>query len=369
MKIGILAIKYPIETSPFIKNICSYLKDKGVIVDIIVDKLYRDKTFQLSYAGIFKIMPEYEDKVYKTVYDPPEFSQNELLLLQNKIKNYDYIYCIEMHSLYYLSKTDFPFSKVIYCSLENEDILAKYNKDYVKKILSQCAFCINTAKERAENLMKYLDLKLKFEYLPVSLRPVKKHEKNIDVNNSIKIIYSGFFAKWACLSEFLGAYRYLKNNDNIHVTFHGHAIGTENYLNYLISEHISFKNLFFNTTYYYDDEYINYLSGYDIGLAFYKNMNQSSNWENLFFSSGKIASYLWAGLGVMTNINTFMTQNIPFIYIEDFSVTNIYKGLNRYLQNRSLFGQKALEIANTYYNLDLYMETIYNKQKLHSNKW
>lgn len=107
-----------------------------------------------------------------------------------------------------------------------------------------------------------------------------------------------------------------------------------------------------------DSQHAAFLSQFDVGLALYKKMSDSSNWQGLLFSSGKISSYLWSGLAVMTNIDHPLTKQAPFIYLPELTPENISGALEAYDKQREIYRSVALETARKYYNADLYLDKI-----------
>ena len=68
----------------------------------------------------------------------------------------------------------------------------------------------------------------------------------------------------------------------------------------------------------------------DIGVALYSNVNNTINWQNLIFSSGKIANYLWAGLAIITNIESDITLKPPFLKISNLEPRELNQALQQY---------------------------------------
>jgi hypothetical protein len=85
----------------------------------------------------------------------------------------------------------------------------------------------------------------------------------------------------------------------------------------------------------------------------------SSNWNNLIFSSGKIATYLWAGLAVLTNIDHPLTKSPPFLYIPEITSEAILNALHTYQTSIIDYQNAAFKCAKKYYNLDISMGNIY----------
>ena len=107
-----------------------------------------------------------------------------------------------------------------------------------------------------------------------------------------------------------------------------------------------------------EEDHSIFLSGMDIGLVFYKNIDDSINWKNMFFSSHKLASYLWAGLAVMTNIESQYTDQPPFIKITRFTKEEIWTAVKKYEKEPQRYHDSAREMAKQLFNLDNYMDEI-----------
>lgn len=357
---------YPVETSPTIISICEYLSERGYQVDLIVDTLWRDKSFNIPNVKIRKLLPGYmSNSVWRELTNrlgklscfAHRYCTNRL---KEIINNYDIIFCIEFSSLDAVAKTDYDLSKVIYFSLEGIACTRPFKINYVKEAISRCAFSIIASKERGNDLEKHFNMSIDFEYVPVSLRPPRDAQKFIDktqtTKNEIKFIQSGYFAEWTCLSEFIDAYKGMNNiNGDSKVYLHGHKIGTDKYYKTILSQVKDMHNVHIDLSYYSSTQHLKFLSQFDIGLAFYKNYINSTDWENLIFSSGKIASYLWAGLAVLTNILHPHTKNPPFLYVDSISVDSLSAAISEYSDNRSVYKVAAINHAKKYYNIDHYM--------------
>lgn len=375
-RITVWSYKYPTETSPTIKGIVSYLADRSLI-----DNFIADHSSSFPDVNTITTVPVWIDNIYLWFKNIFEFfpKKGTLMWYLNKVKTKiehrfisyklkkinkdDIVFCMEFHSLFMLYKIGFPLSQVVYFSLECEAVISEYDKCFVNGILSQCAFCVIQSKERAEGLEKYLGTTLSFEYLPVSLRPVKI-SNNTRKNKNLKIIHSGYFATWSCLKEFINAYKDTVQSMNYNVVLQGHAIGTEDYLNEITS--MVNKNIKIDSKYYNDKDHIDLLRNFDIGIALYARNEQSPNWNNLIFSSGKIATYLWAGIPVITNVKSSLTQSPPFLYIKDITRECLEDAFERYSQERMIYHLSAVKCANKFYNLDFYMDNIIERLSSHT---
>lgn len=371
LKIAVVTNQGTIELSPTAKNVCLYLVNQGHSVDLIIDRLQRDRTFRLPGVRLIRLGSSWYPNLIGRVPRIRRFRSiqglDRLLFgyrLKRIIHQYDLVFCMGIFALDSVARTGFSLSKVVYQSLEAVQTLSHYQKNlnYVKQLLSDCAFCVIQSRERGEDVEEYLDMVIDFEYLPVSLRPPAFSRslgaEGINKNSPVQIIYSGYFANWACLTEFLDVCQKLHPAREYRLVLQGHHIRTDSYLETVRSKTAEMKQVAIDTSFYDDDSYIRFLAQFDIGLALYQNLVGSTNWENMIFSSGKIASYLWAGLAVLTNIDHPHTQKPPFLYVDSISTDAIRTAINQYCENKQLYHAAAVEHARRHYNSDRYMDRI-----------
>lgn len=204
-----------------------------------------------------------------------------------------------------------------------------------------------------------MGIPLPFEYLPVSSRS-SNFKRNPD-DCKLKIIYSGYITDWACLTEFVTAIRDSSLLEKVSLTIQGHAIGTEGYLESLEEIVSTLPNVKIDRGYYDDVQYMKMLSNHDIGLAFYKNLNGSTNFENMILSSGKISNYLWSGMAVLTNIDSKETHRLPFIYMDPSETDVLRSVLDSFLVNRDEYIAASFDLARAHYDFDVNMNSIYEK--------
>jgi len=372
-RIAVVAYEYPVETSPITVNCCLDLAEKGYQVDLITDELRRDKSFKIPNVRIISFRPRLLCHSYWHFLMKRRFGKIILKFdkwlfahrLKRIINNYHSILCMEFWSLDSVARTGFGLSKVIYLILEGIACTRPYNIDYVKQLLSSCDFCIVPSKERGADIEKYFNLTLDFEYLPISMRsPTYEkiiEKKESDSEHKLQIIYSGYFAEWACLREFIDAYQQIPSFGEHRLYLHGHKVGTEKYYQEVMSRIEKRRHITVDLSFYDSDSYWKYLSKFDIGVALYKNYCNSTDWENLIFSSGKIPSYLWSGLAILTNISHPHTKKPPFLYIDSISSDTISAAIDDYLENIPVYRVAAFEHAKKYYNLHHYMENIVSR--------
>lgn len=383
-KIGVYAHDYPPETSPVIKGLISYLASKQIDLHLIVTSLEIDKHFKVQSIPIIELCPKQLQFIKNKILTLKGIRSSIVIRRLNKlsialvnnlififsrwklgniVSTYDCIIAIEWLAIKELSKVGYPLSKTIYFSLEAEDILKTYDsKNFVNKLLSQCAFCIIQSWERGEGLTRYLGIHLNYEYLPVSMRPVDNsinvQNESVSNNSEIRIVYSGYIAEWSGLRQFLDGFSGLSLDIPVSIELHGHYKGTDLYFQRICSYRENDINLIISTDYLEDEDHLKYLANFDVGLAFYTSQLSTSNWENLLFSSGKIASYLWAGLAVLTNIKKADEMGPPFLYLHDFSEHEIKIKLEMYLSRKQEYQLAARKFADEFYNLDKHMDSI-----------
>ena len=91
--------------------------------------------------------------------------------LKKIIFGYDLAFCMEFWSLDAVSKTGFPLSRCIYSSLEGLACTRPFELEYVRQLISGCAFSIIPCEESGKDIEKHLGINLDWEYVPVSIRP------------------------------------------------------------------------------------------------------------------------------------------------------------------------------------------------------
>jgi len=366
-KIAIISYDYPVETSPTIINLSSFFADSGYEVDLIVGELVRSRSFNLPKVRIIRLKPS---PLGYPLWRYLRNRFNELMKFDKKffcsqlkkiINSYDCIICIEFWSLDAVVQAGYDLRKCVYFSFEGTACTRPFDIAYVKSAISSCAFSIIGSKERGSDLERYFEMPIDFEYVPVSIRPTTSLPEILNTSNNRKglhIIQSGYFAEWSCLSEFIDAFKQIDLDSGIRLCLHGHKTGTEKYFKNIISKTRQMENVYVDLSYYDSNRYLQFLSQFDIGLALYKNYINTTDWDNLLFSSGKIASYLWAGLAVFTNIDHPDTHYPPFLFIEKITTENISCALEEFKKNKHLYKRAAIKHAKEHYNLDSYMKKV-----------
>ncbi|MDD2336791.1 MAG: methyltransferase domain-containing protein, partial [Geobacteraceae bacterium] len=358
MRIAIVCYRYSIEVSPTVKNMATYFAEKGYSVSIFVDRLYRSTNFSLPGVNllIFDHCTEQEAAQRRDTEETREaFSQ----FLKPQLNEYDLLVGVEFTSLHLSVQAGADPGKFLYLSLEGIDLLRHSDSTYVGALLAACRLLVVQSKERGDALTSYLGRDLPFFHLPVSLRPVRV-KPGTDKSSSLKLLYSGYFAPWACMEEFMNSFQKSHAFDFCSLTLHGHSMGTKEYES-LISHQIELTpGASIDTRYFSDNEYSDYLGGFDAGLALYKDLTGTGNFENLIFSSGKIASYLWHGLAVITTIDHEMTRRPPFVRLLSWSPSGLHQSLKVISDNLAQFKTEARKYAVRYFNFDTYMDSLLN---------
>jgi|ERR1035437_1564667 hypothetical protein len=355
---AIVCYSYTIEISPFLKNICSYLYENEYgTTDVYIDnQITRSNFLPQSGINIIKFNSLITDLLTKYILIDKKVLYIILLKLYLKPKLHKKVFAVDYPALDILNRISFPLNRVIFLSLEGTDYMRHIPLKDVVKLLPKCQSHWIASKERGQKINDFLNLNLDFTYFPISQRP--KIENIKTSSSSPKIIFSGYFAKWSMLEDLIDLNI---NSFSFYPTtlyLQGHSYGTEKYLEIIKNKTRDQKNIIIDTNYYSDDEHHNLLSDFDIGLAFYKNPSSTDNFENMIFSSGKIASYLWAGLAVMTNIDCELTRKPPFIIIKNLNRDEYVKGIKIFQNNSEEFHKSAYNLAQSKYNFDIYMNKI-----------
>ncbi len=359
---AMICYRYAFKVSPILKNICSYLYDtEGTTVEVIVDDIYCEGPFESS--GV-KIIDTGTETYYKyllrrlLLMDKKSRFRHEV---QSRVNKYSRVFAVDFQALDILNTAGYDFSKVIFLSLEGTDYLQHYDKAYVGELLSRCALCIVQSRERADDINHYLLCPVEFKYLPVSCR--FQAFNRTPGRGRLQLLYSGYFAEWACLSEILEVYQSSRSFELSSLLLQGHSIGTENYVSRVRMEAAIVPSTSVDTSYYSDAAHAELLGRYDVGLAFYRNIHATANFENLILSSGKVATYLWNGLAVLTNIRSEYSNKPPFIFVDLSDSSGLRRAIERIDADRELFMTAAHEMANKVYNFDVHMEAIHNSMQ------
>jgi len=375
--IAFVLYRYGLEVSPTVKGVSEYFASKNISCNIFIDELQRERSFSLPHAIVHEVTPfflssSFEAKCLSFISMVPyvrsrlsPWLRTFFLSCRNKqfgsflstsLQQYRYILCFEFHSLAMIARSGIPLENVLYFSLELEQLMIQYPKEYCSELLSRCRGCIIQDNLRADDLNKYLGRSLKFGYLPVSRSPVPFFPQS--TSHDVSIVFSGYFASWSCLEEIVSAFKGMERHDGCSLTLQGHAVGTEGYLDAIQRMVVKDETISMMTEFLSDNDHLDFLRRHHIGLALYRADSDLSNWNNLLFSSGKIANYAWTGLAIMTNIDSPLTKEPPFIYVDEISPKSFEQSIKKYEIDREQYHESAKKFALDHYNLFSHMQKI-----------
>jgi hypothetical protein len=252
---------------------------------------------------------------------------------------------------------------IVYLSLEGINN-CKTEKDMAiaRRALPLCrAVCI-ASRERADGLTAELSLPtIQYVYLPVSWH---KSRSALAFSGSraageVKLVYSGYFAPWAQLRELVEAFAVASRQTAWTLTIHGHAMGTEDYLEQVANLATEHANISIDEAYYEDERYLGFLSAFDLGVALYSKNDGGSNWGNLSVSSGKIAAYCQAGLAVVTNLNEALTQTAPFLHVAEIDGPSLLRAVQAYVAQPEVYRESSLRLFDTVYDAAPLMQRLW----------
>lgn len=368
--IYVVSIDYTVEISFTVKNLCAYFRDRGYAVNLVTDSLIRSD-FHIQGVSVFNLKCEkVAPQRFALINSWLEYRRNKKLSksLRKLMAPDATILCIEAKSLFALNSAQVELGKVVYFFLENLQVVDSVTKGRAlfETLVTKCKTLVIQSKERGKDVNDDLSVPLNYVYMPVSFRPEYSTQKVLPAKGEIKMIYSGYIAEWAMLLPFIESLQGLPCEMQWSLTIHGHAIGTEHYLdklnNYVQVNGMGHK-VNYDPTFIEDEGYAQYLSQYDVGVAFYGSGDNSSNWKNLIFSSGKIASYLWAGLGIITNIREDISEKAPFLLVEQFQTAVVEKIMGEFLKAPDTYYRTSREFAQLHYNFDTYALRLENNIK------
>lgn len=351
---------YAFEVSPTLNNICSYLFDKdGRRVDLYLDRMRRGQPADFPHVTIVDV--ESRDLLKRLLGGFMRLDRRRFFVshVAGELADYDILFAADFNSLALLDEMGADLSRVVYISLESTDYINLYPLEYAKSVLKQCAFCLIQSPERAADLISHLEIPLHFEYLPVSLRPCTVGFRKPAAK--IRLLYSGYLAGWATLGDCITSFVNSSLQDRVTLTLHGHSMGTEEYVERLRQMSAGVEGITIDTGFYDEEQYRRMLSEHDIGIAFYKNIHGTPNFENMVLSSGKIAQYLWSGLPVISNIFHKETAGPPFIALDLPEPDSLRLAIETFAEKRDVYVEKAYEMAKSRYNFDTYMDRVYEK--------
>jgi len=342
-RVAFILCRYPLGISSMIVNSIKLFAQKGISVDVYIDKksfdecpiffsepdtrllIFEDKGFGFLFRGYRFIMRHFSNLLYPLL---KQFSFHNSLMITfpevyrfsrwlNQVTDfdfYDYLFPVDCYSL--LSIYDIPDkNKLVYYNMELLDwnpTNAVYGNKLMLKALEyrliqslQCAVLPSLA--RAESFCRFNQYPLeKIKILPVAAmgNPVTHRggyfRKKFSIpDDYIVIIYSGNFAPWFLCVEMIDAMRTCTNLPYAFVMHTWNKSSTESVYFREMTKRASGLPIFFSSEYISYDHLTEALSSADIGLAFYESMDD--NCTEILFSSNKIGEYLKAGLPVVTS--------------------------------------------------------------------
>ncbi len=358
-KIGLIIFWYSIGISPSLINMVINLAKSGYKVHIFIDDIsfhyskihFKNKNI---YLHLIKNIPEQWSDC-KSIF--------KRFLHQINVFLSFYRYCREISSKIdkdfflligadafgiiaarYISKRkNIPF---IYYNLELlltkecHDSKGKMIKSFEKWASQLAKFTIIQDRRRAKFLVE--DNKLKYEnieYIPVSVfhHKIKKShylQKKFKISSDKKILlYAGEIEAGTMGMELVKSAQ--SWNKDFVLVMHASRLNssTREYIKNMQAFNKS-KQVYFSLNPVEWEKVPDLISSADIGLAFYRNL--SKNYSEIGMSSGKIASYLQAGLPIITS-------DFPSLR----EIINDYK-IGRYVKDPYQIGKAAIAIFRMY---------------------
>lgn len=375
--VTVVVRRYGLETSPTVKGICAYFADRGTRCLIITDELLRERSFTIpgtelliavphrwstareeSAARWLKRVPFLRGRLLQRVREMFRIGREQRFraALAATIPADSIIYCIEFHSLRSALASGIDPSSIVYVSLELEQQMLPYPAEECRRQLESCRGCIVQSQERAADLNRFLGSSIQFSLLPVSRIPAPGTPRK--ASERVSLVFSGYFARWSCLEETVSAFLSLHSPSVRSLMVQGHAVGTEEYYGTVQRMAATDDRITLTTDYFDDDAHLQFLRGFDIGLALYQPDSDIANWNNLVLSSGKIATYAWAGLAIITNIDAPMTKVPPFLFVPSITAEELGRCVELYAGDREQYHRASRELAERYYDLFARMRPI-----------
>lgn len=371
----IVSIRYAVETSPTVKNLAQLLHASGHEVVIVIDMFYRNVQFQPDYAEVVSLKDSLPLNALRLMNRLPfgkaalgkYFMRREL---KRQLQGADHLFLVEAFSLGALMDVGVDVSRAAFMFLENTQMLSivAQTQPRVQEEVLKCAVHIIQSKERGADVNRALNASLSFSYLPVSLRPLSALPS--PNGDTLKVVFSGYFAPWSQVLETIDLAHALRTKLSLTLTMRGHIVGDSDYLDQ-VKQKMDALNVHdiatLDTSYLSDADHLPFLASHHVGVAFY-GPAESDNWENLIFSSGKIATYLWAGLPVLTDVDDALTYDWPFINIKQHSLETITAMLREVVAHPETYRAKARAMAEQYYNFDAHAHSMLLRMGIDTDK-
>jgi hypothetical protein len=359
VKIALCLKNFPLENSPTAKGVASFLHEKGYDVDIVVDRpsalLPPVAACGVRTIRLFPLaVPLRIEKLFRGIFRPAADAVARRAW-KRIMGGYGRVIAVEMDSLHFCASAGYPLSQAAYLSLDCDSFVRRYPPGYAADRIGKCRLRVIQNEAKQKDLEQLLGKSFSWRYMPVSCRP-RKHVAKHPVRSmaDVNCVFSGSFAPWSCLHDFFGAYA---GDQPVRFRLHGYSRDTS-YLSQLRELLDGRNDVEFDTRFYGDDEHAGMLARHNIALCFYRNESGTLNGRHMLFSSGKIAVSLWAGCAVMTNIDSPLTREPPFLYVPQFDRSSIQAAFEAYAASAACYREAAYAFADTRYNLDRALEPI-----------
>jgi len=361
--VSIVSYHYSVEVSPFLKNICTYYRDKGWEVRVLADALDRDPMFSIPGVRVYAFNDQRRGMLHilrlltRVRLQVAHVLAMSMFLRFMGVHRDAVVFVADFDSLHVTRLAGVNLSRCIYLALENTALMRRgFTRKYATSLLAQCRMRIIPDAKRADNINDYLGTTMSFQVMPVSQRPpLFAAEAELPKAPPLRLVYSGYFAQWSCLSQLLPAIVQC-SRPAVTVMLQGHAMGTDEYQASLIAISSGRPNITLSREFFSDSEHHVFLQSFHVGIACYE-VDEIGNFENMLFSSGKIATYLWAGLAILTNIDTPLTHAPPFVLIRNWTGEGVCTALEPLTRVGALatYREAAKALAAERYNFDDHM--------------
>lgn len=225
-------------------------------------------------------------------------------------------------SLGYFKIVNWSFEIYFEDELSKHPQLMKIKRDE-KRILASVKIIVIQDKARGKlfGLENRIKENVRWHYVPVSplIKQVPVNDKL--KNKEIKILVAGSLGKWVGMDMILEAI-IKTSNKNLHFTFHDNLKFTTQpgYLSeLLLLKAAGYPVTVSDSLYLRNEDYLQFLTGFDVGLALYVTNYEFAFWgkniEEIGLSSGKISFYACAGLAIYfsnTSVINLLNQELGF---------------------------------------------------------
>lgn len=374
---------YPLGVSPTIINLVEYLSKLNYEVNIFIDDSnyqnsrinFKNKNIKLHLikkVPAIKLEKNFFKKIIYQVNVLFAFLRFCQTVKSNISSDYNFLIGIDTFGIIASNfvRNNIPlvyFNLELLLSEDCKNLKLKLIKFFERRASQKAKTIIIQDEKRANFLIK--DNKVypsKIVYLPVSLPPQKiktsnflREEFKISKNKRI-VLYAGEIAPWAMIREIVQAAQ--EWPENYVLVLHASRITDEVEL-YLktLKKFDRKKKVIFSTRPCEWSEVSKILASADVGLAFYQ--NSEKNFTEIGMASGKLASYLRAGLPVITNSNpsiesVFGEYNCGKFAKNPNEIITLCKNI---FKNKRKFRQNALRCFKEKYNMNVYFGKFFNQ--------